>query len=330
MISDSPPLVSVLTPVYNGEKYLVECIESVLAQTYENWEYVIVNNSSKDRTLAIAQEYANRDSRIRVHNNATFVSMMENHNIAVQQMSPTSKYCKMVHADDWLYPECLARMVQLAETNHSVGIVGANGFDGSKIIWDQLLPPTMLVPGKEICRRTLLGGFYVFGSPTALLFRSDLMRRQKEFFDPSFFTQFADNEVCFRVLQDSDFGFVHQVLTFTRRHEESMTNSIAQTAFDGIPPGQMRILARYGPVYLTQEEYVQRLKTIYARYHQFLGRNILRLRHPKFRAVHMGALRSAGQRLSLFLLTRAVIAEMARPFLSPRLAARKILRLVAR
>ena len=328
--SENQPLVSVLTPVYNGEKYLAECVESVLSQTYSNWEYVIVNNCSNDRTLAIAQEYANRDSRVRVHNNATFVSMMENHNIAVQQMSPTSKYCKMVHADDWLYPECLSRMVQLAETNHSIGIVGANGFDGSKIIWDQLLPPTTLVPGKEICRRTLLGGFYVFGSQTALLFRSDLVRRQKEFFDVSFFTQFADNDACFRVLEDSDFGFVHQVLTFTRLHEESMTKSIAQTAFDGILPGQLRILARYGPVYLTQAEYVQRLKTIYARYHQFLGRNLLRLRNPKFRAVHLGALRSAGQRLSLFLLTKAVIAEIARPFLSPRLAARKILRLVTR
>ena len=301
----------------------------MLLQTYSNWEYVIVNNCSTDRTLEIARGLcAAGIRRIRVYDNAMFVSMMENHNIALQQMSAASKYCKIVHADDWLYPECLARMVELAEANPSVGIVGANGFDGSKVIWDQLQPPSTVVSGKEICRRTLLGGFYVFGSPTTLLFRSDLLRQQKDFFDVSFFTQFSDNEACFRVLQNADFGFVHQVLTFTRLHEESMTKSIAQTAFDGILPGQLRILARYGPVYLTQAEYVQRLKTIYARYHQFLGRNILRLRNPKFRAVHLGALRSAGQRLSFFLLTKAVIAELARPFLSPRLAARKIFRLV--
>ena len=48
------PLVSVLTPVYNGEDYLAECIESILAQTYRNFEYTIVNNCSKDRSLEIA------------------------------------------------------------------------------------------------------------------------------------------------------------------------------------------------------------------------------------------------------------------------------------
>ena len=56
------PLVSVITPVYNGEEYLADCVESVLAQSYEKWEYVIVNNCSTDRTLEIAQEYEKKDS----------------------------------------------------------------------------------------------------------------------------------------------------------------------------------------------------------------------------------------------------------------------------
>ena len=60
------PLVSVVTPVYNEEKNLAECIESVLAQTYPNWEYVIVNNCSTDRSLQIAESYAAQDKRIRV------------------------------------------------------------------------------------------------------------------------------------------------------------------------------------------------------------------------------------------------------------------------
>ena len=51
------PLVSVVTPVYNGAEYLVECIESVVNQTYANWEYVIVDNCSTDDTLAIARRY---------------------------------------------------------------------------------------------------------------------------------------------------------------------------------------------------------------------------------------------------------------------------------
>src|SRR5262245_30780381 len=132
----SLPLVSVLTPVYNGEKYLAECIESVLAQSYQNWDYVIVNNCSTDRTVEIAQTYARKDPRIRIHQNGRLVSRSENHNIALRQISDESKYCKFVHADDWLFPECLDRMVELAETNPAVGIVGAYGLDGLRVRWD--------------------------------------------------------------------------------------------------------------------------------------------------------------------------------------------------
>ena len=104
MKPESQPLVSVLTPVYNGEKYLSECIESVLEQTYLNWEYIIVNNRSTDRTSEIARAYASKDKRIRVHTNTEFVDFAANENIAFQQIALESKYCKMVHADDWLSP----------------------------------------------------------------------------------------------------------------------------------------------------------------------------------------------------------------------------------
>src|SRR5215813_7302249 len=127
MISGDQPLVSVITPVYNGELYLRECIESVLAQTYRNWDYTIVNNCSTDRTLEIAREFAARDSRLRIHNNETFVRVIPNHNIAFRQISPASKYCKPVAADDMLLPECLERMVCLAEKHPNVAMVGAYG-----------------------------------------------------------------------------------------------------------------------------------------------------------------------------------------------------------
>src|SRR5712692_7142061 len=110
MSADSQPLVGVVTPVYNGEKYLAECIESVLAQNYQNWEYIIVNNCSTDGSLKIAQTYAHRDARIRIYNNREFVSVIQNHNITFRQLSPESKYCKVVHADDWLFPDCIMQM----------------------------------------------------------------------------------------------------------------------------------------------------------------------------------------------------------------------------
>src|SRR4029077_6844654 len=121
MASEAEPLVSVLTPVYNGEKLLAGCIESVLAQTYSNFEYIIVNNRSTDRTLEIAQSFAERDSRIRVHTNTDFLNVVDNHNKAFSLIPEQAKYCKVVGADDWLYPNCIAEMVKLAEQYPTMG-----------------------------------------------------------------------------------------------------------------------------------------------------------------------------------------------------------------
>src|SRR5712664_3992737 len=103
------PRVSVLTPVYNGARYLSQCIDSVRNQRYSNWEYIIVNNCSTDATLDIVARYAAIDSRIKVINNPTFVGVIENHNIAFKLISPDSQYCKVVSADDWIAPDCIER-----------------------------------------------------------------------------------------------------------------------------------------------------------------------------------------------------------------------------
>ena len=110
-MKESNPLVSVITPVYNAEPYLKACIESVLSQTYENIEYLIVDNCSTDSSLEIANHYAQIDKRIRVVQNTEFLSIMPNWNHAMRSMVPESRYCKVVHADDWLYPECIEKMV---------------------------------------------------------------------------------------------------------------------------------------------------------------------------------------------------------------------------
>src|SRR5918912_579836 len=177
------PLVSVVTPVYNGEKYLVECVESVLTQTYHNWEYIIVNNCSTDRSLDIAEKYASCDARIRIHNNHKFLSVIQNHNVAFRQISPKSHYCKIVHADEWLFPECIRLMVEVARANTSVGIVGSYSLYDSRVECDRLPYPSTVLSGRELCRSTLLGDLYLFLSPTCLLIRSDLIRNREPFYN---------------------------------------------------------------------------------------------------------------------------------------------------
>ena len=117
--------MSVVTPVFNGAKYLRACIESVLAQSYDNWDYTIVDNCSTDGSLAIAHEYAETHPQINVRSNEQFVGVIENHNRAFRSISPDAKYCKLVSADDWIYPECISKLVDLAERHPSVGIVGS-------------------------------------------------------------------------------------------------------------------------------------------------------------------------------------------------------------
>src|SRR5215831_14454563 len=93
------PLVSFVTPFYNTEAYLGECIESVLRQTYGNWEYILLNNCSTDRSAEIVESYAARyPDRIRVFQNSEHLSQVQNFNHVFELIPPGSKYCKFVQA----------------------------------------------------------------------------------------------------------------------------------------------------------------------------------------------------------------------------------------
>lgn len=298
------PLVSVVTPVYNGERYLEECIESVLSQTYGNWEYIIVNNCSKDRTLEIAQKYAEKDKRIRVHNNQDFLNALQNHNMAFSLISPGSEYCKIVHADDWIFPECLAQMVKVAVDNPQVCIVGSYGLWGNEVQCDGLPFPSRVISGREICRQTLLGNIYLFLSPTSLLIRSRYIRERKKFYSESYLH--ADVEACYEVLRNADFGFVHQVLTYIRRHDESLTSSSAQK-LDTIMKANLELFLQYGPVYLEENEFKGLLEKKLKNYYRTLGRNVFYRRGKEYWDYHKRELGRLGYPISTFKLATASI-----------------------
>lgn len=314
MRSESQPLVSVLTPVYNGESYLSECIESVLAQTYQNWEYCIVNNCSTDQTLEIAEAYAKKDKRIRIHNNSDFVGVGQNGNIAFRQIASNSMYCKVVHADDWLFPECLMKMVELAEAHSTVAIVGAYSLVGNRVAWDGLPHTSSVVSGREISRWTLLGKPYVFGSPTALLLRSDLVRASESFYDES--NSHRDSEACLRILRNWDFGFVHQVLTYIRlREADGRTFS---KRYNTYLPNNIDRLQKFGPAVLSQEELRARLKYCWARYYDYLAASVLMLREKEFWAFHREKMESMGHPLSLPRLAIAVCSKIIDYLFNPK------------
>jgi glycosyltransferase involved in cell wall biosynthesis len=322
MSSNQQPLVSVVTPLYNGEAYLRECIESVLAQTYTNWDYTIVNNCSTDRSLEIAQEYATRDPRIRVRSNDAFVGVIQNYNNAFRQASPESKYCKAVAADDWLFPDCLEKMVLLAEHHPSVAIVGAYQLQDTRVTSDGLAYPSTIVQGRDVCRSLLLGGPYVFGSPTTVLFRSDIVRSRYAFYNES--NLHADGEACLEFLQHHDFGFVHQVLTFTRLREESLTSY--SISFQTYLPYKLYELVTYGPKYLSDAELTERIRSRLDTYYHYLASQIHERRGQDFWKFHREKLAELGYPLSWTRLTVAA----ARFVLTTVLNLPKMMEIVAR
>jgi glycosyltransferase involved in cell wall biosynthesis len=106
-------MVSVLMTSYNREKYIGNAIESVLRQTYQNFELIIVDDSSSDRTVDIANHYATLDKRVSVYVNKFNLGDYENRNMAVSYAS--GKYLKFVDADDLVYPHTLDLMVNAME-----------------------------------------------------------------------------------------------------------------------------------------------------------------------------------------------------------------------
>jgi glycosyltransferase involved in cell wall biosynthesis len=309
MKSNSQPFVSIVTPVYNAEKYLNECIESVLNQTYQNWEYVIVNNCSTDNSKEIAIKYSKKDKRIRVHDNKKFLKLMQNWNYSMHQISPKSKYCKVVHADDWLFPECIEKMVEVAEKNTSVGIVSAYRLDETRINLDGLPYPSTIVSGRLICRLSLLENIYVFGSPTSTLIRSSNIRARDKFYEEH--SIHADEEVCYEILKKADLGFVHKVLTYTRRHNESVTSLIK--IYNTHKIRMLIVLKKYGSFFLNKEEYNQRLKRLINNHHKYLGHSIFELKNKDFFNYHINELHKLGIKLNYFKLMVAVIKELLNP-----------------
>lgn len=113
------PLVSVLMTAYNREKYIAEAIESVLSSTYTNFELIIVDDQSKDKTVEIARYYEAKDSRVKVYINEKNLGDYPNRNRAASYAK--GKYLKYVDADDIIYPFGLEQLVYYMEQFPNAG-----------------------------------------------------------------------------------------------------------------------------------------------------------------------------------------------------------------
>lgn len=322
MDPEREPLVSVVSPVYNTADYLAECIESVLQQTYQNFEFLLVDNCSTDRSSAIAEDYARRDERIRIIHGERYRDQADNHNFALSHIASDSVYTKVLQSDDWLYSNCLEEMVRVAERSPYIGIVGAYTLLGNVVYLDGLPVSSDRVPGREVIRRFILDGLYVTGSPTSTLIRSDLVRSRDQFYDPE--SAVFDVEVCLNLLHHCDFGFVHQVLTFTRRDNESIISRLRNYHLMDI--AHLLALRKHGQAVLTEEEFRRQQVRIEARYEQILGESWLTGRSKDFWRYHRWALAGTDAGLTRAMIARGVIRALADFVFNPKKTAERLVR----
>lgn len=133
------PLISVIIPVYGVEKYIAQCLESVINQTYKNLEIIVVNDGTKDRSADIAKEYAAKDSRIKVYDFKNGgPSVARNRGLEIV----TGEYISYLDSDDWLDTKMYETLLEAAMKNDAdmvkCGIIETNGVTEDKITFSDI------------------------------------------------------------------------------------------------------------------------------------------------------------------------------------------------
>ncbi len=235
-------LVSVIIPIYNEDYILPTCLDSVLAQTYRELEVILVNDGSTDRTPAICDEYASRDSRVRVIHQAKNMGRPAARNAGLD--AATGKYIQFVDADDFILPEMTATLVRTIEAHETddadMVICGFNWVDRKDGLEDVIRPGRMIPVGVMSAREFI--ELFVADhdlSPLNTLcnkfFRRDLIERKALRFRPEL-----------PILEDLGFVAEHIVCC---RNVVSIPDRFYQIV-SGVTERTITVINRYSPIFL--------------------------------------------------------------------------------
>ncbi len=300
------PLVSVVTPFHNAAPYLAQCIESVLSQSYPAFEYILSDNFSTDGSRDIAEKYAGCDSRIRLIGQPQLLGQVQHYNHALAEISPVSVYCKVVQADDWIFPTCLQLMVEVFEKSESIGLVSAYDLKADKVRGSGFPFSPSYFSGKDAARMYLRTGIFVFGSPTTVMYRSSLVRDRRPFYEENLLHE--DTEKCMEILKRWDFGFVYQVLSFLRVGNESISSAFRTYQPDILD--RYIIVERFASAFLDADEAATLRHRTRQVYYRSLACEALRFRGLDFWSYHLEGLKTLEQRLDRPYLALQIIREI--------------------
>jgi glycosyltransferase involved in cell wall biosynthesis len=236
--SEKGPRVSIALPVYNGEKYVGEAIESVLAQTFKDFELIVSDNASTDRTEQICREYVDKDRRIRYYRNKKNLGGAKNFNRAFELSS--GEYFKWLAADCTIEPEFLERCVDLLDNDSE--IILACTYNVGRIEMDDI---TIRRKGNFALRSRAAHQRFrnalnrVVGrhgnGPIWAVMRSNVLR------ETSLLRSFIGSDDCIllELALKGKFGQVPEFLTLLRRHPESFTDiKKSNSGIEGIAEAQ--------------------------------------------------------------------------------------------
>ncbi len=233
MTVQDPPTLTIGLPVYNGEKYLRQALDSLLAQSFTDFELIISDNASTDSTSSICREYAARDARIRYVHQPTNIGAAPNHNLL-----PTlarGRYFKWASHDD-LYDQDLVRVCIEWLREHPEAIL-VHAWDARIDSEGNMSVPTPYVldtanPSPSARLRSLLrdpGGDDFYG-----VMRTDVLLRRGP--HGSHFN--ADRTFMAGLVLYGPFHQVPQVLYFRREHPDRLTRSSLRRKVAGLDPNR--------------------------------------------------------------------------------------------
>jgi glycosyltransferase involved in cell wall biosynthesis len=205
-------------PVYNGELFLREAIDSVCGQTYRDWELLIVDDASRDGSRHIAEEYAQRDARVKVLAHAQNKGVAGALNTGLE--TATGVYIARMDADDISLPERLAKQVAYLEAHPEVTVCGT----WVRLIGEHAGTEWHLAPDWDTIRCTML--FYgAVAHPTVMLRRADFLRQGWRY-DGRY--QAEDYELWTRIAETARIVNLPDVLLLYRVHDRSITQGHTQ------------------------------------------------------------------------------------------------------
>jgi glycosyltransferase involved in cell wall biosynthesis len=225
------PRVSVCIPSYNYARYLPDAVGSVLAQTFTDYELIIVDNRSTDNTEEVVAGFVRSGVPLRFHRNDRNLGQAGNFNRCIELAR--GQYVQLLCADDTLEPTCLAKLAAALDGHPSASLAGA-----ARFIVDERLSQLKILAysdrfaeerGHDVILRCLLKGNLI-GEPSSVMFRKDLAARGFT----ERYRQIIDLEMWFHLLEQGDFVFLPEPLSKFRQHggQQTWENLKDPTFFD--------------------------------------------------------------------------------------------------